>query len=278
MAEQIHEQEQRQSSRQAWLRLIQYGIDWISRFEGKVLLALIVLAGGVWFFIFMTDQVLEGDTRVLDTQILLAMREPEDRNDPLGPAWVEEVGRDFTALGGAGVQVLLLSLVIGYLALIRKPHAILLVISAIVGAWILTVLLKELFDRPRPDLVPHGSYVYQASFPSGHAMSSAAFYLTLGVLLARLHVRRYIQSYFVVSALIITMIVGVSRVYLGVHWPSDVLAGWALGSVWAILCWMATRWLQRRGQVERVDEGGEAGEIQAEERSLEREGSTSRKH
>jgi undecaprenyl-diphosphatase len=229
----------------------------MNRFESKVLLALIILAGGVWLFIFMTDQVLEGDSHILDTEILLAMREPTDRADPLGPHWLEEIGRDFTALGGAGVQLLLLVLVVGYLALIRKPNAILLVISAIVGAWILNFLLKEIFDRPRPDLVPHGMVVYQASFPSGHAMSSAAFYLTLGVLLARLHIRYYIQVYFMGAAVLITILVGISRVYLGVHWPSDVLAGWALGSVWAILCWMVTRWLQRRGQVEGAGEESE---------------------
>jgi undecaprenyl-diphosphatase len=270
MEEQIYEQErdQAQSDTLTRQRLIQYGLAWLRQFEGRVLMALIFLAGGVWLFIAVTDQVLEGDSREIDTMILLAMREPDDSDDPLGPIWMEEVGRDFTALGGAGVQVLLLALVIGYLALIRKPNAILLVLSAIVGAWLLNTLLKEIFDRPRPDLVPHGSYVYQASFPSGHAMSSAAFYLTLGVLLARLHVRRYIQTYFVGAALLITLIVGVSRVYLGVHWPSDVLAGWALGSVWAILCWMLTRWLQQRGQVERA---GEEEKQSEEERGMKAE-------
>lgn len=270
MAGQSYErqQERTQARNQVWFRFVEYIIDWIQRFEGRVLLALLVLAGGVWLFIFITDQVLEGDTRVIDMQILLAMRDPADSNEPLGPPWVEEVGRDFTALGGVGIQMLLLILVIGYLAMIRKPNAILLVISAIAGAWILNTLLKELFDRPRPDLVPHGSFVYQASFPSGHAMSSAAFYLTLGVLLARLHVRRYIQIYFMGAALFITMVVGISRVYLGVHWPSDVLAGWALGSVWAILCWMATRWLQRRGQVEQV---GDSERMDDWENDLDRE-------
>lgn len=269
MADQYYEQKQERprSDSQTWQRITQYGLAWVRRFEGRVLLALIFLAGGIWLFIAVTDQVLEGDSHEIDTMILLAMREPGDSDDPLGPPWVEEIGRDFTALGGIGVQVLLLILVIGYLALMRRPNAILLVISAIVGAWVLNFLLKELFDRPRPDLVPHGTVVYQASFPSGHAMSSAAFYLTLGVLLARLHVRRHIQSYFVGSALLITLIVGVSRVYLGVHWPSDVLAGWALGGVWAILCWMLTRWLQRRGKVEQAGEEGKGSNQRREPES-----------
>jgi undecaprenyl-diphosphatase len=259
MAERFREQKNHPapSKVQKWSRPFQEMIHWMNQYEGRVLLGLILLAGGVWLFIFLADQVVGRDPRTLDTQILLAMRDPVDSADPLGPPWLEEIGRDFTALGGAGLQTLILIIVSGYLILIRKYNALLLLISAIVGAWVMNSLLKELFERPRPDLVPHGMVVYQASFPSGHAMSAAAFYLTLGVLLARLHTRRHIQSYFMGAAILITLIVGISRVYLGVHWPSDVLAGWALGGVWAILCWMLTRWLQRRGQVEQAGEEGQ---------------------
>jgi undecaprenyl-diphosphatase len=249
---------------QRWPRPLQQGIRWMNQYEGRVLLALILLAGGVWLFIFLADQVVGRDPRTLDTQILLAMRDPGDNADPLGPPWLAEMGRDFTALGGAGLQTMILILVCGYLTLIRKYNAMLLVISAIVGAWVFNSLLKELFERPRPDLVPHGMEVYHASFPSGHAMSAAAFYLTLGVLLARLHTRRHIQSYFMGAAILITLMVGISRVYLGVHWPSDVLAGWSIGGVWAILCWMLTRWLQRRGQVEPAGEEGKGGNRRSE--------------
>ncbi|MBX3000956.1 MAG: phosphatase PAP2 family protein [Caldilineaceae bacterium] len=240
----------------------------MNRYEGRVLLALVLLAGGVWLFIFLADQVVGRDPRTLDIQILLAMREPGDNADPLGPPWLGEMTRDFTALGGAGLQTMILTLVCGYLILIRKYNAMLLLISAIVGAWVLNSLLKELFERPRPDLVPHGMMVYQASFPSGHAMSAAAFYLTLGVLLVRLHTRRHIQGYFMGAAILITVIVGISRIYLGVHWPSDVLAGWVMGGVWAILCWMLTRWLQRRGQVEQA---GEEGKQNRKEKGLDAE-------
>jgi undecaprenyl-diphosphatase len=115
---------------------------------------------------------------------------------------------------------------------------------------LLSTLLKMGFDRPRPDLVPHGALVYTASFPSGHATLSAVVYLTLGALLARVQPRLVLKLYLLGLAILLTVMVGVSRVYLGVHWPTDVLAGWAVGAAWALLCWATALWLQRRGRVE----------------------------
>ena len=114
--------------------------------------------------------------------------------------------------------------------------------------------MKWVFSRPRPDLVPHGAEVYTASFPSGHSMMSAVVYLTLGALLARTQSDRSVKTYVLAMAVVLTVLVGTSRVYLGVHWPTDVLAGWALGGAWALVCWSAMTWLQSRGQVEA--EGG----------------------
>jgi undecaprenyl-diphosphatase len=116
---------------------------------------------------------------------------------------------------------------------------------------LLSALLKDAFGRARPDLVPHGVEVHTLSFPSGHAMLAAATYLTLGALLARVQPHPRVKTYVLTVAAVLTVLIGVSRVHLGVHWPSDVLAGWCVGAAWALLCWMAAVWLQRRGQVER---------------------------
>lgn len=222
----------------------------LGRHELSTLLLLTLLLGAIWVFAMVAGEVMEGDTRALDETILLAMRNPVDRSDPVGPGWVEELGRDFTALGGMGVLTLLTLAVAGYLALLRKFGAALLVLAAVGGGVLLSTLLKLGFDRPRPDLVPHGSIVYTRSFPSGHSMLSAATYLTLGALLARIQPKRRLKAYLLVLAIMVTLLVGASRVYLGVHWPTDVLAGWTAGAAWALLVWLVARWLQGRGQVE----------------------------
>ena len=224
------------------------------RLELVPILVLVLVAGGIWLFAEIADEVGEGETRQIDEQILLALRNPADRSDPLGPRWLEEMERDFTALGGIGVLLLLTVAVSVYLMLDGKKHAALLVLLAVGGAWGGSHLLKQGFQRSRPDLVPHGSYVYTTSFPSGHSMMSAATYLTLGALLARTHSRRRLKVFLLVFAALLTLVVGSSRVYLGVHWPTDVLAGWTAGGVWALLIWLLARWLQHRGTVESEDE------------------------
>lgn len=214
------------------------------------LLVLVLVAGGVWTFAEIADEVGEGETRQMDEAILLALRNPEDRSDPLGPPWVEEVQRDFTALGGIAVLLLLTGGAGAFLVLDGKHRAALMVLAAVGGALLWSFLLKEGFSRPRPDLIAHGVHVEAASFPSAHSMMSAATYLTLGALLARVQARRRLKIFLLGFAALLTLLVGVSRIYLGVHWPTDVLAGWAAGGVWALLCWLAARWLQRRGKVE----------------------------
>jgi undecaprenyl-diphosphatase len=107
-----------------------------------------------------------------------------------------------------------------------------------------------LYARPRPDLVPHLSPVYTSSFPSGHSLIAAVVYLTLGSLLASVISRPMLKVYVLSVAMLLTTAVGLSRVYLGVHYPTDVLAGWLAGLVWALLCWLVARVLQRRGRVE----------------------------
>jgi undecaprenyl-diphosphatase len=125
------------------------------------------------------------------------------------------------------------------------------VCGSVFSGVIVTAVLKDMFQRPRPDLVPHSAYVFTTSFPSGHSMLSAVTYLTLGALIARSHERKRIKFYFLLAAALVTFLVGVSRVYLGVHWPTDVLAGWTAGAAWAMLSWLAARSLQDRHTLER---------------------------
>lgn len=216
------------------------------------LVLLAVAAGGVWLFVAIADEVTEGDTHALDEAILMSLRTPGDPTDPIGPVWVEETMRDLTALGGIAILTLVTLAIAGYLAFRRGWEQIALLAAAVLGAILLSTLLKSGFDRPRPDLVPHGARVLTASFPSGHAMISAAVYLTLGAMLASVQTSRRLKTYFVSLAVLLTLLIGVSRVYLGVHWPSDVLAGWSAGASWAILVWLAARQLRRPRE---VDEG-----------------------
>lgn len=240
----------------------------VGRYELAILIPLALIAGGVWLFVELADEVVEGSTARIDEKILIALRNPADLSDPLGPPWVEETMRDFTALGGGGVLILLTGSALLYLALQRKLRAALLIVLAVVGGMLLSQLLKSTFDRPRPDLVPHGSIVYFASFPSGHSMISAATYLTLGALLARLQTLRRLKLFVLLLAVLITTLVGVSRVYLGVHWPTDVLAGWTAGAVWAVLCWFVMWWLQQRGEVEPAGKEAEVAQEELEERTI----------
>jgi undecaprenyl-diphosphatase len=208
--------------------------------------AAILLLGSLAFW-GIAEEVMEGDTLRLDERILLAMRAPGDPSQPIGPAWVEESFRDFTGLGGVGVLGLLTAATLGYLWLQGMRRAALYVLLAIGGGLLLSLALKAGFHRPRPDLISHGSMVYTASFPSGHSMLSAIVYLTGGAMLALVHRRRVVRVYILGCAVLATLLVGLSRVYLGVHWPTDVLAGWAGGAAWAALCWLIARRLQARG-------------------------------
>jgi undecaprenyl-diphosphatase len=225
------------------------------RLEAGTVILVLLVAGALWAFVGIAGEVREGETAAFDRWLLLALRDPADPANPLGPLWLREVGRDLTALGGVAVLTLLTVAVAAWLALRRLWGATWLLLASVGGGIVVSTLLKLAFERARPDLVPHGSHVSSASFPSGHSMMAAVVYLTLGVLLARVEPRRRTKAYVLSVAVILTLLVGVSRVYLGVHWPTDVLAGWSIGAGWALLCWLVARWLQRRGAVETDAEG-----------------------
>jgi undecaprenyl-diphosphatase len=199
---------------------------------------LLIIACGLWGFIEIADEVGAGadagEAHGYDEKILLAMREVGNPADPIGPPWMEEMGRDLTALGGFTILTGLTLASLGLMLMLGRKRLALLTLVAIAGGMQVSAMLKEFFDRPRPDLVPHGVLVTSASFPSGHAMMAAVVYLTLGVLLARTQPYLRLRLFIITLSVIITLLVGVSRVYLGVHWPTDVLAGWMVGGIWAL--------------------------------------------
>jgi undecaprenyl-diphosphatase len=227
--------------------------SWLARaglLEAAVLVSLLVIAGAIWGFAEVADEVMEGETRDFDESIMRALRHGDDPSQPIGPVWLKSVARDFTALGGFAVITIACLGSAGFLALQRKWHALTLVIVSIGGGALVSTVLKEFFERPRPSYVPHLTEVNSLSFPSGHSMLAAVTYLTLGSLLARTTADRRIKIYILSFAVVLTGIIGVTRVFLGVHYPTDVLAGWCAGISWALLCSLVARSLQKRGAVE----------------------------
>ena len=224
--------------------------------DWRALLALALVIAGVAVFLRLAAYVAGETPGEFDVRILTALRNPADLSDPIGPGWLEEAMRDLTALGGTIVLLIVSSVAFAFLLMTGKSHAAYLLAAAVIGAIVLSEIIKIEVARPRPDLVPHATRVYTQSFPSGHAMMSAAVYLTLAALLARTQRRRRVKIFIIGMAAMITALVGASRVYLGVHWPTDVIAGWIGGAVWAILCWTIMYWLQRRGHVEPPDGPG----------------------
>ncbi|MDN3566606.1 phosphatase PAP2 family protein [Paeniroseomonas aquatica] len=201
------------------------------------LLALAVCAAGLLGFALLADMLEDGEHR-FDEALMLALRQPGDAAQPIGPPWLALAMRDLTALGGIPVLGLLSLVALGYLLLARQGRAALLLLVSLPGGLLLNTLLKQGFDRPRPALVAHLVDVQTLSFPSGHAMLSAVGYLTLGALLAGAAAQRRQQGYIMGAAVLLVLLIGASRVYLGVHWPTDVLAGWCLGAAWAMGCWL----------------------------------------
>ncbi|WP_225318857.1 phosphatase PAP2 family protein [Cellvibrio sp. KY-GH-1] len=220
-------------------------IHWLWQRELPVLLAIFATFVSLFLFVLLTQLALQEQPHELDRYLLLLMRNPHDLSDPLGPPWLEEVGRDITALGGNAVLILLTLAVLIFLLMSDKSYLALVVLVATLGALGASSLLKKSIDRDRPDLVPHRTVIYTASFPSGHSMLSASTYLTLGALLAATQRRKRIKIFILLFCTFITLLVGISRVYLGVHWPSDVVAGWTAGAAWALICWLLARGLQR---------------------------------
>lgn len=222
---------------------------WLSGWDVMVtrpLALLLLVMACVLGFVALSDEVTEGETQDLDERIVRALRRPEDPALPRGPWWLAETARDVTSLGGAPVLSLITVAVCGFLLVARRYRTCLFVFTATVTGWLLNGLLKNVFNRPRPSVVPHLTETLSTSFPSGHAMLSAITYLTLGSLLAQFAEQRRVKVYLLTVALLLSLLVGCTRVYLGVHYPTDVLGGWVAGLAWALFTTVAARGLRRR--------------------------------
>ena len=202
--------------------------------ERALLLTLLLAAAALFAFFQVASEMAEGDTMAFDRAILVGLRSSANPAIPVGPRWLAEAMTDITALGSATGLLLVGAGALGYLLALRRIRTALFVFAASGTGMALGVLIKHIYQRPRPTLVPHLVEVTSSSFPSGHATDSAIVYLTLGALLARAVPEGAPRIYVLAAAVAITLLIGCSRVYLGVHWPSDVVAGWAIGAAWAL--------------------------------------------
>lgn len=213
---------------------------------------ILFLAAALFLFIFgfVAQEVTEGKTSAVDRFIILSLRDPANPSVPLGPPWLQEAARDVTSLGSIVVLAIITFAVVGYLFLARKHVAAWLMLIAVFGGIALNDLLKAAFARPRPDIVTHAVRVFTTSFPSGHASLSAITYLTVGALLAQSQSSHKVSIYFMALAAFLTVIVGATRIYLGVHYPTDVLGGWCIGAAWAMACWIVAARVHAADRIE----------------------------
>ena len=214
--------------------------------EISFLFVLLGMVISLFLFIELAESVGEGQTHSVDNNILMMFRDNGNPSKPIGPERLQYVVRDITALGSSTLLTLITLFVVIYLWLRKEKASIFYVLSAAIGGGVLVQILKVMFARPRPELVSHLASEITMSFPSGHSAMSAVVYLSLAVLLSRIEKSRKTRLFFISSAIIISFLVGLSRLYLGVHYPTDVLAGWMIGLFWALLCWFTASIIEKR--------------------------------
>ncbi|MBB4954664.1 undecaprenyl-diphosphatase [Agrobacterium vitis] len=220
-----------------------------NRIEPRLLASLTVLLALLLMFAKIAEEVFEQGTHSFDKAILLALRTTDNPEQMIGPAWLMASLRDITSLGGFTVITLVTLLTVFYLLAAGKTRNAVIVALAISLGAVAEGSLKLLFSRARPDIVPHLVEVQTMSFPSGHAMMSALTYLTLGAMLARAQPTRRLRVFILSVGVVLTLLIGISRVFLGVHWPTDIMAGWTIGGAWALCVWTIADALNRRATV-----------------------------
>jgi undecaprenyl-diphosphatase len=210
-----------------------------------VFIAMAALAGAVAILAILGRTIGNGHVFAFDSRVMLALRLP-DRLTPVGPTWLRQAMVDITALGGETVLTLVVALTVGFLLVNRHLLTAALVFGGTVSGSIAVALVKQLVGRARPALVDHLVEVGSASFPSGHAANSAIIYLTIALVLMQIVEAKRARWFLFVATVLLVTTIGASRVYLGVHWPSDVLAGWSFGALWALAWWALGSWLRSR--------------------------------
>lgn len=199
----------------------------------------VVVSGAL--FVALGLEVAEGEHQQLDEKVLQQLRRSSQSHAGADGDVLYEASRDVTALGGPAVLTLVVVGVAGYFALARKLEKSLLVVFATLGGAAFSQLAKALMMRPRPQVVPHLTDVTSSSFPSGHSLLSTVAYLTLGAILSELAPRMRLRLYLLACGIVLALLVGLSRAHLGVHYPSDILAGWAGGVCWALGSWLVVQ-------------------------------------
>jgi len=210
----------------------------------------LVAVAGVFLFGALAWAALSGASTTFDEVVLRMLRDPSSVGRLRGPALLAEAARDVTALGSHAVVMLVVVGVVGFLFLANRPVLALWMLAAGSGGMVLNQVLKAIFARPRPQLVPWLVQVESPSFPSGHALLSSAFYLTIALVIHEVTPQRRLRVFAGACAATLIALIGASRVVLGVHYPTDVLAGWVAGALWALVCAAVARALVRRGTSE----------------------------
>jgi undecaprenyl-diphosphatase len=218
----------------------------LARTEFVALSALLVVGLGVSIFADLAEDMREGDGQAFDQWVLSAMRPNADPSDALGPWWLSTAANDLTALGGISVLTLFATIAVIFLIIQKKRLSALLLVFGLGGGVLLSEGLKAVFERARPPKAFQAVETINASFPSGHALLSTVFYLSLAVMLTRAFPQRRLKAYVIAVGVTIAVLVGTTRIYLGAHWATDVFAGWSVGAAWAMALWLISYAVERR--------------------------------
>ena len=216
----------------------------VARAEFAALGALAIVTLGTVTFVEIADDMTEADGEAFDQMVLRWMQPVAGQ--PRGPWWLHEAAADITSLGGIAVLTLFAVVALGMLLILRKWLSALLLLIGLAGGVALSEGLKALFQRERPPAAFQAVETLNASFPSGHALLSTVFYLTVAVMMTRAFPRRRLKAYVLGVGMVFALMVGLTRVYLGAHWASDVMAGWCVGAAWAMALWLVSYAVERR--------------------------------